>query len=201
MHENDPESDRSRFPADAQASSMNRLGMTLFLMALGVLFAASMVGYLVIRLRAPDWPPPGSPRLPGGLWISTLILLVSSLTMHRALTQARRGSPADLRNWLAVTFVLGSAFLVTQILNWTHLLTVNHLAAQTNLYAFTFYMLTGLHGVHVLGGLLPLGLTVVRADRGRYTAASHDGIERMSMYWHFLDGVWLVMFIVMMVAA
>jgi cytochrome c oxidase subunit III len=188
-------------PAAPAASRLGRLGMVLFLVALGVLFAASMTGYLVVRLRAPTWPPAGSPRLPAGLWISTLILLVSSLTMHVALGRARRGQNEALRNWLLVTLLLGIAFLVSQLLNWSRLVTAQPLRAQANLYAFTFYMLTGLHGAHVLGGLVPLGLTTTRAGGGRYTPESHEGIVHLSMYWHFLDAVWLVMFLVLMAAA
>jgi cytochrome c oxidase subunit III len=180
---------------------LGRLGMVLFLVALGVLFAASMVGYLVVRLRAATWPPEGSPRLPGGLWMSTAVLLLSSLTMHLALRQAERGRTRALRNRLLATGFLGAAFLISHVLNWSHLITAHHLPAQANLYAFTFYMLSGLHGAHVLGGLIPLGMTITRAARGAYTAEEHEGIVHMSMYWHFLDAVWLVMFVVLMAAA
>jgi len=188
-------------PGSTGTPRLGRFGMVLFLVALGVLFAASLTGYLVVRLRAATWPPAGSPRLPAGLWISTLILLVSSLTMHLALSRARLGRTVALRNWLLATFCLGIAFLVSQVLNWSHLITAHHLRAQANLYAFTFYMLTGLHGAHVLGGLIPLGLTTARAGRQGYTPESHEGIVHLSMYWHFLDAVWLVMFVVLMVAA
>jgi cytochrome c oxidase subunit III len=196
---NHPKAPAPHPPPDA--SRLGRLGMVLFLIALGVLFAAGMVGYLVVRLRAPTWPPEGSPRLPGGLWVSTVILLVSSLTMHLALGRARRGQTEALRNRLLVTGCLGISFLISQLLNWSHLITAHHLRAQANLYAFTFYMLTGLHGAHVVGGLIPLGLTTARANRGRYSPESHEGIVHLSMYWHFLDAVWLVMFVVLMVAA
>jgi cytochrome c oxidase subunit III len=180
---------------------LGRLGMKLFLVALSVLFAASIVGYLAVRLRAPAWPPEGSPRLPGGLWVSTVILLVSGLTMRLALGQARRGRSRELRNWLLITGLLGVSFLISQLLNWSHLIAGQHLRTQANLYAFTFYMLTGLHGAHVVGGLIPLGLTTARANQGRYTAEAHEGVVHMSTYWHFLDAVWLVMFVVLMVAA
>ncbi len=178
-----------------------KLAMRLFLAALAVLFAASMVGYLVVRLRAPEWPPEGSPRLPAGLWISTLILLASSGTMAGALAAIRDGRAGALRNWLYTTGLLGVAFFVSQVLNWQHLVTAHHLPAQKNLYAFTFYLLSGLHGVHVLGGLVPLAITATRAVRQRYTAEDHAGVEYLSMYWHFLDAVWIVMFLVLMVAA
>jgi cytochrome c oxidase subunit 3 len=182
-------------------AELARFGMALFLAALGVLFLASIAGYLVVRLRAPSWPPVGSPRLPGGLWISTLLLLLSSFTMHRALGRARAGRSRALVRWLAGTALLGTAFLLSQVLNWVHLLRVENLPAQRNLYAFTFYMLTGLHGLHVVGGLVPMALAVRRAGQGRYTPDHHGGVVLLSMYWHFLDAVWLVLFAVLMIAA
>jgi cytochrome c oxidase subunit 3 len=177
------------------------LGMRLFLLALGMLFAAAMVGYLVVRLRAPEWPPAGSPRLPGGLWISTAVLLLSSGTMAAALGAARNGRAAAARNAFLITFVLGVVFLISQFVNWQHLVVAHHLPANKNLYAFTFYLLSGLHGAHVVGGLIPLAITTVRAGRGRYTSRDHAGAEYMSMYWHFLDVVWILMFVVLQVAA
>jgi cytochrome c oxidase subunit III len=178
-----------------------RLGMSLFLVALGMLFAASMVGYLVVRLRAPAWPPAGSPRLPAGLWISTVILVTSSVTMYLASRAARQERPRALHRLLLATGSLGLAFLISQILNWVRLISGADLPAQSNLYAFTFYMLTGLHGAHVVGGLVPMGIVSVRAGRGRYTARSHEGVHLLSMYWHFLDVVWLVMFVLLVLVA
>jgi cytochrome c oxidase subunit 3 len=181
--------------------SSGRLGMILFLAALGMLFAGAMVAYLVVRLRAPAWPPAGSPRLPEGLWISTLLLLASSATMVRALRRAREGRSDAIRNWLLGTGFLGCAFLVSQLINWLRLLAVEDLHAQSNLYAFTFYVLTGLHGAHVVGGLIPLGIAAVRSGRGRYTAEAHEGLGLLAMYWHFLDVVWLVMFFLLVIVA
>jgi cytochrome c oxidase subunit III len=177
-----------------------RLGMFLFLAALGMLFAATLTGYLVVRTRAGAWPPAGSPRLPGGLWLSTVVLLLSSGTMQRALVAARAGREAALRNALHLTLILGLVFLANQQYNWQHFLAAHHLPPQANLYAFTFYMLTGLHSAHVIGGLVGLAFTVGRAGQGRYTAASWAGVERMTIYWHFLDAAWLVMFFLLLVA-
>jgi len=193
--------DPGRVGAPRPGASAGMLGMRLFLMALGVLFAASMVGYLVVRLRAPEWPPAGSPRLPEGLWVSTLLLLVSSGTIAAALSSARQGKVRETAAGLWATGALGLAFFATQIYNWQHLITVHRLPAQQNLYAFTFYMLSGLHAAHVIGGLVPMAIAAVRAGRGRYTAQSHAGVEYLAMYWHFLDAVWIVMFVVMMLAA
>jgi cytochrome c oxidase subunit 3 len=169
------------------------LGMVVFLASLSVLFLASLVGYLVIRVRADVWPPAGSPDLPGSLWLSTAVILASSLTVHLALAGIRKGNPVRLLVGLLATTALGVAFLMLQAFNWIELVGVD-VSPKKDLYGFTFYLLTGLHAAHVVGGLIPLGITVVRAFLGRYTWASYSGVRNVAMYWHFLDVVWLVMF-------
>ncbi len=176
------------------------LGMKILILALSMLFAASIVGYLVIRTRAAVWPPPGVPRLPGTLWVSTVVIVLSSFTMRAAVRAARADRQAALRAAAALTMLLGAAFLVSQTLNWFALVAAD-LTAKTNLYGFTFYMLTGLHAAHVVGGLVPLSVVTARAFKGRYSAASHAGLVYTAVYWHFLDGVWLVLFAVLMLAS
>ncbi len=176
--------------------AMGRLGMRLLLLALGMLFAATLTGYLAIRGEAQAWPPPGVPRLPAALWISTLLIVLSSIAVQWAVRGIRRGLQAPLRNGLLVTTLLGVAFLVSQSINWFALVAV-HFTARTNLYGFLFYLLTGLHAAHVIGGLVPLGLVTVRAWRGAYTSASHTGVEYTATYWHFLDVVWVILFAVL----
>jgi cytochrome c oxidase subunit 3 len=170
-----------------------RLGMKILVLALSMLFAASILGYLVIRFRAPSWPPPGVPRLPGTLWISTLIIVISSFTMQAAVRAVREDRQRALRTSMLLTALLGVAFLVSQTLNWFALVAAN-LTAKTNLYGFTFFMLTGLHAAHVVGGLIPLGIVTVRAFRGRYSSGFRPGVEYCAIYWHFLAAVWLVLF-------
>ncbi len=175
------------------------LGMKLLIAALSMLFAASIFGYLVIRARAPVWPPVGMPRLPSSLWISTLIIVISSVTMQAAARAARIGRQRALRWGMALTTLLGVAFLLSQTLNWFALVAAN-LTAKTNLYGFTFYLLTGLHAAHVVGGLVPLAVVTARAFRGRYSAAAHAGVAYTAVYWHFLSAVWLVLFAILMVS-
>ncbi len=175
-----------------------KLGFALFLASLGMLFAGSLVGYLVIRVRADAWPPPGMPRLPSGLWISTALLLISSGTVEWAARAVRAGRSAG--PGLAATWALGAIFLVLQVVNWSTLMAAD-LTASSNLYGFTFFMLTGLHGVHVIGGLIPMTVVTLEAFRGAYTPDAHGGVTYSAMYWHFLDGVWLIMFAAMVIAA
>lgn len=176
-----------------------KLGMGLLIASLSVLFAASMAGYLVVRTRAGTWPPPGMPHLPPGLWISTAIILLCSLSIETGLRGIRRAAQRPFRRAILATFILGVGFLVSQSINWSGVVAV-HVASRVNLYAFTFFMLTGLHAVHVIGGLIPLGLVVRRAYAGRYNAEQHAGVKYCQMYWHFLGAVWLVMFVLLLLA-
>lgn len=175
-----------------------RMGMKVLVLALSMLFGASILGYLVIRLRAPAWPPPGMPRLPGALWVSTVIIVMSSFTMHSAVRAAREERQRALHASMLLTTLLGVLFLVSQTVNWFSLAAAS-LMATTNLYGFTFYLLTGLHAAHVIGGVIPLVVVTVRAWQGRYSAAFHPGVEYVAIYWHFLAVVWVVLFTLLVI--
>jgi cytochrome c oxidase subunit 3 len=175
-----------------------KLGMKLLLASLSVLFASSIAGYLVVRVRAPAWPPPGMPHLPSGLWISTILILASSAGIESALRAARGGRRERLQRMTLVTAIIGLAFLISQTINWWGLITAK-MTASANLYAFTFYMLTGLHAAHVIGGLIPLGIVTRNSYAGRYSAEQSDGVLFCRMYWHFLAVVWIVMFVLLIV--
>lgn len=174
-------------------SSLYVMGMSLLLLSLTILFAASMVGYVIVRLRAPVWPPAGTPPLPWGLWISTVILLGCSLTIHLALNHARENRQAGLRRMMLAATLLGAAFLVLQALNWIDLIAAQ-MTIRHSLYAFTFYTLTGLHALHVMAGVGQLAFVTRRAWAGAYGPSQHIGVTLSAMYWHFLDLVWIVMF-------
>jgi cytochrome c oxidase subunit 3 len=176
------------------------LGMWVFLATLAVLFLASIVGYLAVRLKATAWPPAGMPRLPSGLWLATFVLLAASAAVHRALRAIRAGDGPASTRWLGTTLGLGLAFLAVQSWNWWGLIRVR-LTAASNLYAFTFFMLTGLHAAHVVGGVALLAVVLARSRRGRYGSGHHPGVTYAAMYWHFLDVVWLLLFAVMVVFA
>ena len=174
-------------------------GMSLFIATLSMLFAASLIGYLIVRLQAPQWPPPGAPALPLALYFSTFVLIGSSLTMQGALSSARRDRQLLLQLMLSGTLLLGLVFLASQIIAW-RMMVLAEINLEPNLYAFTFYMLTALHALHVICGLIPLAVTAVKARRGAYSAQWNLPVRLMTMYWHFLLVVWLVMFFVMILA-
>ena len=178
-----------RAPARGTGISPRRLGMRLLLLSLGILFAAALAGYLIIRLRAEVWPPPGSPALPGGLWVSTAILAVLSAVLVMAVSRARAGRASETGRLLASATALGAAFLVAQAANWLRL----DATAERTMLVFGFWMLTVLHALHVLGGLVPLVITTARAGRGRYLN-DPEPVELVASYWHFLGLTWLAIF-------
>ncbi len=194
-------SSRSPFSSPKAEVAAGTLGMRLFLLSLAVLFGASIIGYVSIRVLAIN-DPLDMPPLPRGLWLSTVLLLVSSVTMQHAVVAARRGRIPAMRAELAVTTALAAAFLAVQAVCWAAWAEPMRAAiGQTEQrYLLTaFYVLTGLHALHVLGGLVPLTIITKRAAAGRYTPERHAGIVYTAMYWHFLDGMWLVIFITLLI--
>ncbi len=175
------------------SASARRLGMRLFLASLGMLFGGALVGYLVIRLRAPEWP---AAALPAGLWISTALVLLLSGVLVMAERAIRAGGARGLTRLLALALGLAIAFLAAQLGNWMQMAADNTLPQQS-LAAFGFWILTVLHAVHVLLGLVPLVFVLVRAAGGRYTAADHEGVNLLAMYWHFLAVTWLAILAVL----
>jgi cytochrome c oxidase subunit III len=173
------------------------MGMYLLVAALGMLFAASVVGYLAIRAAHQPWPPPGFPVLPQSLWLSTLCILLASATIQRALSAVRRGDLPKLRRNLAFTVALGVAFLALQAFAWWQVVRqIQQPSENMGPYLKLFYVLTGLHAAHVLGGLATLAVVTRRAWAGRYSPSYYGGIRYSAIYWHFLDAVWCVLFVV-----
>lgn len=177
--------------------STGQLGLAILLVSLGMLFAATLVAFLIIRYRTVGWAN-GLPALPGGLWVSTAIILTVSVLLHLAVKAARQGDASRLLSAVIGAMGFGLVFLVTQGLNWWHMVASEMPPDTANLYAFMFYLLTGTHAAHVLGGLVPLAVTLVNARAGRYTPKSHEGIRLTAQYWHFLDVVWLILLLVML---
>jgi len=180
-------------PKTEAVEGAGRLGTWLLIASLGMLFAAALVGYLVIRLRVPDWPPPGTPSLPNGVWVSTVLLVVLSALLVAAERAISSDRVETLVRMLTVSNLLAVAFLASQVGCWMRMAADGVLPAQS-LLVWGFYTLTFLHAAHVLAGLVPLILVTIRARRGRYTAADHEGVHFVAMYWHFLLVTWVAIF-------
>ncbi len=171
-------------------------GLKLFLASLTVLFAASLVAYTLIRWTARQRGLQfGTLHLPASLWVSTLVMIASSFSMHSALRAVRAGRRIGFRRFMILTAVLGLIFLVVQMPS-LYLLVQQHADYRAqNIFLYgLIVMLIALHALHVLGGLAPLAVVTCRALQGRYDSQHHEGVQYCTLYWHFLDGVWLVMF-------
>ncbi len=172
--------------------------MGLLIASLGMGLAALLVFYFVMWARADTWPPPGTPTLPWGLWLSTAVILASSVTIQWAVYAARRDRQRALRTATLSSLLLAFGFVGSQIWSWL-LAYAAQMPPDLNMYAVTFYLLTGLHGLHVVGGLAPLLIVTTKAFRGRYGPQNHAGVDYVAAYWHFVDVVWLAMFVSLLV--
>jgi cytochrome c oxidase subunit 3 len=177
--------------------SPRQLGVYVFFASLSVLFAALLVGYFVTRAQSPLWRTADMPKLPIGLWLSTLLVAGISSAFQSALVSVRKNHPTALvrRLWLGTALV--ALFLFAQLQNWLAMYRGMFSAPTRSLYPYTFYMLTGLHAAHVVGGLIPVALVLGRARRREYSSSSHEGVALCVHYWHFLGVVWLVLFSVL----
>jgi cytochrome c oxidase subunit 3 len=170
-------------------------GIIVFLVAEGMIFLGLFIAYLTFRAVAPTWPPEGTPKLelllPG---INTIILISSSFVIHNADTAIKQNDVKGLRKWFAITAAMGAVFLVGQLYEYFHL----EFGLTSNLFASTFYVLTGFHGLHVCFGLLLILSVLWRSLKpGRYSSEQHFGVEAAEIYWHFVDVVWIVLFLLL----
>ena len=178
-------------------------GMMLFLASLTMLFAASMVGYVVIRLQLmnPDAgpnPPLGQIDLPATLWLSTFVILLSSAALHFAGHCIALERQKNFRRAMGVTAALGGLFLIVQAPALFDLVRSQQGVAQENIRLYALIVsLVILHGLHVIGGLVPLAVITVKAFKGKYDHEHYHPVVHFAMYWHFLDVVWIVMFSVL----
>jgi len=168
------------------------MGIALFLISLSMLFIGSLVAVVLVRASADQWPPANAPALPHLLWLSTALLLGCSAAIHSALAAIRRGDRQGLERRLMGTAGLATLFLACQAVGWFQF--YDAAVFESHLYGFSFYVLTGLHAAHVIGGIVALVVVLVMTYRGSYSRAHHTGIRNTAIYWHFLDAVWLVLF-------
>jgi len=199
----------------ATAERPGSLGLRVFLVSLGVLFTATLIGYFVIRLRAPAWPPVGMPSFAWRLLLSTAVIVAASVWAQAALKAARRGDTSCVRRNLVATLILGVSFLACQVVAWTQLLPdIRDMSIRLTTaipagrppadptprqFAFLFYTLTGLHGLHVVGGLIALWLALRRAAAAFDPAALLGRVRGSVVYWHFLAVVWIVLYVALVV--
>ncbi len=166
-------------------------GLATFLVADGMTFAGFFAAYLTFRAV--------NPLAEGGNYelelvlptVNTILLLLSSLTFHRAAKAIHQDRTQACRNWLLVTAALGFTFLGGQMVEYFSL----PFGLTDNLFASTFYAITGFHGLHVtLGGLMILIIWWQSREGGRVTRANLFPLEATELYWHFVDGIWVLLY-------
>ena len=166
-----------------------KVGLRWFLVVVTILFSVLVVAYAE-RMDFADWRPLPEPWL---LWLNTALLVLSSIALERARIAAHRGRLDGVRAGLFAGGVLAFAFLVGQALAWKQLAALGYYSAANPANAF-FYLITTLHAVHLLGGLVAWGRITARARPGSDVADLRLGVELCAVYWHFLLAVWLVLF-------
>jgi cytochrome c oxidase subunit 3 len=180
------------------------LGMILFICSEVMFFSGLFAAYFSTRASYPSWPPPVGEGEQAHLlaeafnikaepWFAlvlTVVLVISSFTCQFGVWAIRRNDrTAFLRNF-AVTLVLGITFLIGQIYDYMTL----GFGLSDGPFGTTFYTLTGFHGAHVFGGAVMLSVVLYRGMAGQFSARHHDAVEGTSLYWHFVDVVWIGLF-------
>jgi len=177
-----------------------RLGVLVGIASILMMFTALASAY-VVRSGMPtshDWT---GGRMPSFVYLSTGLILVSSLTFARAKSALGHDEEAAYSLWLTVTLLLGLGFLAAQLLAWRQLVAAGFYLAS-NPYSSFFYVLTGLHGIHLAGGILALGFLVAYARRAGAGGAEAVAKRRaltdvVGIYWHFMDVLWVFLFLLL----
>jgi cytochrome c oxidase subunit 3 len=166
-----------------------KVGLGVFLAVATSLFALLVSAYFM-RMKGEDWSALAVPRV---LWLNTVVLILSSVAMQWARAAAQRGRMDGVRTGLLATGVFTFSFLAGQLWAWEQLNASGHFLAANPATAF-FYLLTAVHGVHLLGGLWVWGNTTAKVWRGAAVAEIRLSVELCTVYWHFLLLVWLALF-------
>jgi len=178
------------------------LGMLLFITSEVMFFAGLFAAYFSTRANYVDvngvkqWPPQEFATILNPfsiILVATIILILSSVTLQMAIWAIRRDDRRGFLRNMAITFVLGVTFLLMQAYDYS-LLFEEGMTMGSGPFGTTYYTLTGFHGAHVFGGVIMLGVVLYRGMSGQFSARHHDAVEAASLYWHFVDVVWILLF-------
>ena len=177
-----------------ESVSKEKLGLWIFLASEILIFGSLITAYIYVRVNSGSWPIATQTHNVLLGMTNTIILLTSSLTMILGLYFIRLGNVKRLKICLGSTFALGLAFLVIKLgIEWPALIS-NGFTINSGLPASTYFVLTGLHAVHVAVGLVGVGYLMFRAFTGGFTSTKHVAVENIGLYWHFVDIVWMFLF-------
>ena len=198
-----PLDDRDALSPRYNPRQIATVGLWLFLASLAMLFAASMLGYILIRLSARHGVegrqsvPLGTLHLPPELWASTALVIGVSVALWRAVAAVKREHQRPFRTWLTLSLLLAAGFIAVQTPAMMQLISEHKSLRQTPggtaLYGLIFFLVL-LHALHVVGGIIVLVRVVALGLANRYDHEHFSPVKHATMYWHFLDVVWLVMF-------
>ena len=183
-------------PASRYFSKQARLAMWMLLAAVLMMFTALTSAYIILS-SSESWRPISIPRM---LWLSTGLIITSSFTFQLARKNLREGDDAKYQRWLLLTALLGLGFVASQLLAWRQLVAQGIYMANGQ-HSMFFYVLTGAHGIHLLGGLLGLAYLLLRTwnklGKSKALAKRRAAAEAVSLYWHFMDGLWIYLFLLL----
>ena len=169
------------------------VGMACLILAEAAIFIIFVVAYLFYVGKSLSGPTPKDVlEIP---IFTSICLLSSSITVHFAVSALHKGVRSMTSLWLAATVLLGGIFLAGTGMEWYKLIYHDGLTIRTNLFGTTFYSLVGLHATHVIVGLIMLTLALVFSLRGQMNSTHTEKLEVLSLYWHFVDAVWVVVFL------
>ncbi len=167
-------------------------GFLLFMVSDLVLFSSFIFAYLYLRNTGQGWPPPGGPKLDLALAsINSVILFGSGATMHFALENWKHRNFMKFANWMIATIVLGAMFLSGQIVEYAK---IGVGWGSSGIFGAGFFTLTGMHGFHVFCGIIYLTVLLLQTLQGKYTFGKYTGLTLGTLYWHFVDVIWVVLF-------
>jgi cytochrome c oxidase subunit 3 len=175
--------------------SKAQLATWMTLTGITMLFAGLSSAFVVLH-GSPGWQ---NIKIPPLLWGNTLVLIASSVTLEISRRAVKQNRQRDLTVWLVLSGILGIAFLAGQFEAWRQLVQAG-VYLPTTLHSSFFYVLTGIHGVHIIGGLIALGYVLQSALRGRLRPAAYEPLKLGVLYWHFMDAVWIYLFLLLLSA-
>ena len=194
-------------PARPQSEPLSNgmLGFILFIASEVMFFGGLFAAYFIARADAPNWPPSElltPEQLAAGVelklelalpLIATCVLVFSSVVMQWSVFQIRKGNRTGLIWGLFISVVLGLVFLTMQMYDYSQL----PFQAKDTIYGTTFFTLTGFHGAHVAGGVIFMAVCLVRSMGGQFSSEHHEAVEAASLYWHFVDVIWIALFTIL----
>ncbi len=183
-------------PGHIKHDGHNLTGFIIFLCSESIIFLAFFVGYALLKITSPEWLPEGveglETRMP---LINTVILVSSSFVAYFAEVYLHKENLWGFRALWLLTMAMGSYFVYGQYVEWSELA----FSLSSGVFGGTFYLLTGFHGLHVITGILLMGLMLARSFRPYNYAKGEMGVTAVSLFWHFVDVIWIILYVLIYV--